>query len=142
MPARARSAGEAHVMSRPPNSTVPWVATSAPATHFISVLLPDPFGPIRPWNSFSATVSSAPFKAVSLPKTLVSPRASRRAIPALLRRAAKLPDPFAFREDQADEAGGTEQDYQQQQHAQNDRPDVLIAVRQPEADRFDDDGAD
>ncbi len=48
MPARARSAGVACVISRPPNATVPEVGVSAPATHFISVLLPEPFGPIRP----------------------------------------------------------------------------------------------
>jgi len=48
MPARARSAGVAGVMSRPPKKTEPWVGISAPATHFIKVLLPDPFGPIRP----------------------------------------------------------------------------------------------
>src|SRR6187455_1448924 len=134
MPARARSAGEAREMSAPPNITVPDVGISAPATHFISVLLPEPFGPIRPWNSFSATVRSAPFRAVSLPNILTRPRASRRAMIALPRRPAEIADTLALAEDQADEASGTKQDDQQQQDAENDRPDLLVAVRQPETD--------
>src|SRR6186713_1762950 len=142
MPARARSAGEAREISAPPNITVPDVGISAPATHFISVLLPEPLGPIKPWNSFSATVRSAPFRAVSLPKILIRPRASRRAIVALPRRPAEIADALALAEDQADQAGGPEQDDQQQQKAEDDRPDLLIAVRQPEADRLDRDCAD
>src|SRR5882672_4334072 len=137
MPARARSAGEACEMSWPPNVTVPDVGISAPATHFISVLLPEPLGPIKPWNSFSATVRSAPFSAVSLSNILTRPRASRRAIIALLRWLAEIADAFAFAQDQADQPGRAEQDDQQQQYAEDDRPDVLIAVRQPEAHRLD-----
>jgi hypothetical protein len=36
------------VMSRPANQIVPSDGDSAPAMHFNSVLLPEPFGPIRP----------------------------------------------------------------------------------------------
>src|SRR6478735_8036205 len=146
MPARARVAGGACEISWPPKITVPDVGISAPATHFISVLLPEPLGPIKPWNSFSATVRSAPFRAVSLPKILIRPRASRRAMIALPRRPAEIADALALAEDQADEAGGAKQDDQQQQDAEDDRPDVLIAVRQPETHRLDrnrtDDSAD
>src|SRR5215218_9381267 len=142
MPARARTAGEACEMSRPPNVTVPDVGISAPATHFISVLLPEPLGPIRPWNSFSATVRSAPFSAVSLPNILIRPRASRRATIALLRRLTEIADALALAQHEADQAGRAEQNDQQQQHAEDDRPDVLIGVRQPEADRLDRDCAD
>src|SRR4030095_4808654 len=137
MPARARAAGEACEISWPPNVTVPDVGISAPATHFISVLLPEPLGPIRPWNSFSATVRSAPFRAVSLPKILIRPRASRRAMIALPRRPAEIADALALAQDQADQAGGTKQDDQQQQYAEDDRPDLLIAGAPPEADRLD-----
>ena len=48
MPARARSVGDNAVMSLPAKLTLPSVGVSAPAMHFISVLLPEPFGPIRP----------------------------------------------------------------------------------------------
>ena len=48
-PARARSAGGAVVMSRPAKPIVPASGTRAPAMHFISVLLPDPLGPMSPW---------------------------------------------------------------------------------------------
>jgi hypothetical protein len=48
IPARARSVGVNAVMSVLMKLTLPVVGTSAPATHFISVLLPEPFGPIRP----------------------------------------------------------------------------------------------
>src|SRR5690242_1462146 len=137
MPARARAAGEACEISWPPNVTVPAVGISAPATHFISVLLPEPLGPIRPWNSFSVTVRSAPFRAVSLPKIFIRPRASRRAMVALPRPPAEIADTLALAEDQADQAGAAKQDDQQQQYAEDARPDVLIAVRQPETDRLD-----
>ena len=48
MPARARSVGVNAVISVLMKETLPSVGTSAPAMHFISVLLPEPFGPIRP----------------------------------------------------------------------------------------------
>src|SRR5258705_5066046 len=142
MPARARSAGEACEMSWPPKFTVPDVGISGPSTHFISVLLPEPLGPIKPWNSFSATVRSAPFRAVSLPNILIRPPPSRTAMIALPRRPAEIADTLALAKDQADQAGGTKQDNQQQQNAEDDRPDVLIAVRKQEADGFDRDRAD
>ena len=56
--------------------------------------------------------------------------------------AAETADALALAEDEADQAERTEQDHQQQQHAEDDRPDVVIIVRQPEADALDDDGAD
>src|SRR3979411_2602672 len=115
MPARARSAGENCVISRPPKDTAPSVGISAPAMHFISVLLPEPFGPIRPWNSLSATVRSAPTNAVNLTKIFTRPRASRRAMASLFRRPPEVSDALAFAEDQAGQPGRTKQDNQQQQ---------------------------
>lgn len=67
MPARARSVGVNAVMSA--KLIVPRLGTSAPARHFTSVLLPEPFGPIRPRNSLSPTVTAALSSAVSLPKS-------------------------------------------------------------------------
>ena len=56
--------------------------------------------------------------------------------------SAEAADPLAFTEHETDQAERPEQDHEQQQHAENDRPDVAIIVRQPEADALDDDGAD
>src|SRR5665213_3879717 len=60
----------------------------------------------------------------------------------LLWRATEIAYTFALTDDQADQPGRTKQNNQQQQHAEDDRPNVLIAVRQPEADSLDHDGAD
>src|ERR1700730_6899239 len=142
MPARARSEGDRAVMSWSAQRTLPSVGCSAPATHFISVLLPEPVEPVRPWNSFSLTVSAAPSSAVSLPKTLTMPLASRSGMRAFLRRPAETADALPLAEHEADEAKRAKQDHQQQQYAENDRPDIAVIVREPEADAFDDDGAD
>src|SRR5437588_7737951 len=132
MPARARSVGVNAVMSVLMKETLPCVGTSAPAIHFISVLLPEPFGPIRPWNSFSPTVSAAPSSAVSFPKIFLTPVASRSGIalllPGLPGFATKAADPLALAEHETDQAERPEQDHEQQQHAKDDRPDLAIIV--------------
>src|SRR5712672_3362999 len=61
---------------------------------------------------------------------------------ALFRWPTKIADAFALAQDQTYKPGRTKQDHKQQQHAQDDRPDILIIVRQPEADGLDHDGAD
>src|SRR6185312_7538396 len=131
-PARARSAGESPAMSRPAKRMVPAVGVSAPAMHFISVLLPEPFGPMRPWNSPSSTTSPASSSAVSLPKLLTMPRASRSGMAhhrvAPPSRAAELADPFALGDEQPDQPGRAEHDNEQQQRAEDDRPDLLVAL--------------
>ena len=66
-PARERSGGIALVISRPATAMVPAVGNSAPATHLSSVVLPEPLGPIRPWNDRSRTMRSALSSAVSAP---------------------------------------------------------------------------
>src|ERR1700693_133478 len=142
MPARARSEGDSAVMSWSAKRTLPSVGCSAPATHFISVLLPDPFRPIRPWNSFSLTGSGATSSAVGSPKPAPIPLASRSGMAAFLRRPAETADPFPLADDEADEAERTKQDHQEQEDAEKDRPEVAVIVREPEADAFDDDGAD
>src|SRR5437588_7855143 len=123
MPARARSVGVNAVMSVLMKETLPCVGTSAPAIHFISVLLPEPFGPIRPWNSFSPTVSAAPSSAVSLPKIFLMPAASRSGIALLLfglllvflGLGTKTADPLALAEHKTDQAERPEQDHEQKQ---------------------------
>src|ERR1700730_14285877 len=128
MPARARSAGDAPVISHPAKLIVPLVGTSAPATHFINVLLPEPFGPIRPWNSFSAMVRLAPLSAVNFPKVLTMPVASSSVIAAPLGRrdhgplesATEPSHTLPLVQNQADQAGGAEHDHQQQQHTEQD----------------------
>src|SRR3984957_7718934 len=118
MPARARSAGGARVISLPPKVTVPAVGTSAPATHFISVLLPKPFGPIRPWNSFSAMLRLAPLSAVSFPNVLTMPVASSSVITVSLgpydhgplERATEPSHALPLVQDKSDQAGGPEHD--------------------------------
>src|ERR1700730_16770674 len=152
-PARARSAGGTAVMSRPAKRIVPSVGISAPATHFISVLLPEPLGPMSPWNSFSATVRSTPFNAVSRAKAFLMPWASRSGMlvlfPALLGdprqrtgRTAERADALALRNHETDQAAGSEEDDQEQQQSQDYRPYLLVVVRQPEADDLDGDDAD
>src|SRR6266436_7401604 len=61
---------------------------------------------------------------------------------ALFRWPTKIADAFALAQDQTYKPGRTKQDHEQQQHAQDDRPDILIVVREPEADGLDHDGAD
>ena len=78
-PARARSAGGTAVRSRPSKWMVPASGESAPAMHFISVLLPEPLGPMRPWICERSTARSTPSRARSWPKRLATPAASRRA---------------------------------------------------------------
>src|SRR5271168_4644099 len=87
-------------------------------------------------------LSAAPFSAVSLPKLLTMPVASSSAMAAFLPRSPEIADALALTENQADQAGRPEHDDEQQQNAENDRPDILIAVGQPEAHRLDHDGAD
>src|ERR1700689_2103607 len=86
-------------------------------------------------------LSAAPFSAGSLPKLLTMPVASSSTMPAFLPRSPEIADALALAENQADQAGRPEHDDEQQQNAENDRPDILIAVGQPEAHRLDHDGA-
>ena len=51
MPRRARRCGGSWVMSSPQNTTLPACGRSAPEMQLISVVLPEPFGPIRPNRS-------------------------------------------------------------------------------------------
>src|ERR1700753_2678602 len=128
-------------MSRPAKRIVPPVGISAPAMHLTSVLLPEPLGPMRPWNSCSSTVRFTPLNAVSRANSFWIPTASRSAMLALVRgsrpragRPAERADALPLRNQESDQAGGSEKDDQEQQQSQDYRPHLLVVVRQPEAD--------
>src|SRR5579883_1354265 len=77
------------------------------------------------------------------------PRASRSAMPASFTafgageiRPPETPHALALRDEEADQPRRTEEDHQEQQHAEDDRPDLLVIVREPEAHDLDDDDAD
>src|SRR5262245_5683614 len=73
MPSRVRLCAGSLVMFEPLNAIVPWSQMSAPEMQLIMVVLPDPFGPIRPRRSPSPRWRSTPFSATNPPKRLVSP---------------------------------------------------------------------
>jgi hypothetical protein len=73
MPRRARLNGGSRVMSRPSNSTRPSSLNRAPETQLMSVVLPEPLGPMRPRRSPGATSSVMLSSAVKPPKRLARP---------------------------------------------------------------------
>src|SRR5262245_35643799 len=135
------------VTSRPPKRIVPLVGSSAPATHFSSVLLPEPLGPMRPWNSFSPTVRSTPRKAIKRPKALVTPRVSSSGIVCSCvelarqqRSAAKAADPLLLGDRKPDQPGSPQQGYDEQQQSEDNVTDLGKTIGEPET--FDFDGND
>jgi len=72
MPRRARKCGGNCVMSSPQNTTLPTCGRSAPEMQLISVVLPEPFGPIRPNRSPFLMSTLILSSAVKPPKVLVS----------------------------------------------------------------------
>src|SRR5882762_4551208 len=87
MPSRAISWAWALEMSRPRNSTWPWVGSSWPVSILKKVLLPAPFGPIRQRSSPSSSVKSTLRTARTPPKCMLRSRVcNRRSAIALLRR--------------------------------------------------------
>src|SRR6516164_3711900 len=149
MPARARLVGVSMVMSRPPKRIAPSVGISAPATHFSSVLLPEPLGPMRPRNSFSPTIRSTPLKATSRPKTLVRPRTSSsgivRSCIGVARRKRTTTETAAsllLGHHSTNQPGGPKQGDDEQQQPKHNGPDLRKAISQPEACDLDGDNAD
>src|SRR5204862_6259130 len=139
-------------MSRPRKWIRPPLGSSAPAMHLSSVLVPEPFGPIRPCSCPSSTTKSTELSAVSCPKAFVTAAASSSAIDLSRnppRAAGGQPqdaDARPPRDEQAHEPARPEQVDHEQQHAEDDGPDRRIRVGEDEAadlDRDDaDDGAD
>src|SRR5207245_771805 len=79
-PALRASEVERNDRGRPPRVMVPPSAVSAPVRILTRVLLPAPLAPINAWISPPRTRRSAPRRATTGPKLLISPLASSRAL--------------------------------------------------------------
>src|SRR5882672_4043240 len=77
MPAPRASRAERKRVSFPSSKKRPENSGSTPAMIFISVLLPAPFSPTRPWISPADSAKSTPRKASTPPKAFVIPCSSR-----------------------------------------------------------------
>src|SRR5258708_9327690 len=77
MPAARASRAERKRVSRPSSRNRPENSGCTPAMIFISVLLPAPFSPTRPWISPADSAKSTPRSASTPPKAFVIPRNSR-----------------------------------------------------------------
>src|SRR5689334_2643016 len=77
MPAASASRAERKCTSRPSNMKRPENSVCTPAMIFISVLLPAPFSPTRPWISPGNSAKSTPRSASTPPKAFVMPLSSR-----------------------------------------------------------------
>src|SRR5690349_7611585 len=98
--------GESPAISAPSNRIEPAVACSVPDSMLKIVLLPEPFGPIRPRISPLSTLKDTSLTAVNPPKRLINPlttstaeRSSSKRV--LLRRVGRacreLQNSFALR---------------------------------------------
>src|ERR1700704_2077040 len=76
--------GAVPAISAPSNSIEPAVGTSVPDSMLKIVLLPEPFGPIRPRISPCSTLNDTLLTAVKPPKRFTSPLTSSTAEPPLL----------------------------------------------------------
>ena len=76
MPRWQTSAGASPAISRPWKRIEPRLGRSAPEIRLKIVLLPEPFGPMRPRISPSASPNATSLTAVKPPKRLVSPSTS------------------------------------------------------------------
>ena len=72
MPRRVRTYGGNRVMSSPRNTTVPASVRNAPEMQLISVVFPEPFGPMRPKRSPARISTLTLSRAVKPPKRLVN----------------------------------------------------------------------
>src|SRR5262245_48067988 len=77
MPRQLRWCGGSPVMSCPSKRMVPALTGRTPDTQLMRVVLPEPFGPMRPKRSPGRTERLTPFSAVKPPKRLTSPSTSR-----------------------------------------------------------------
>src|SRR5262245_46174534 len=78
MPAACASRAERKRLSCPSRRKRPENSGCTPAMIFISVLLPAPFSPTRPWISPGRSAKSTPRSASTPPKVLPIPLSSRR----------------------------------------------------------------
>src|SRR5919201_881150 len=80
-PRRARSCAGRPPIGRPSSQISPELAGKTPETQFRKVVLPDPFGPIRPTTAPSRMHSVTPRNAWTPAKFLVTPTASSTPLP-------------------------------------------------------------
>src|SRR5690349_17572217 len=80
MPAPCASRAERKCVSCPSIRKRPENSGCTPAMIFISVLLPAPFSPTRPWISPGRSAKSTPRSASTPPKVLPIPFSSRRGV--------------------------------------------------------------
>src|SRR6185437_13491016 len=78
MPAACASRADRKCVSLPSSRKRPENSGCTPAMIFISVLLPAPFSPTRPWISPGRSAKSTPRSASTPPKVLPIPFSSRR----------------------------------------------------------------
>src|SRR6266478_3265618 len=92
-------------MSRPPKRMTPPSTGRAPDTQLISVVLPEPLGPMRPKRSPALTVRLTRLSAVKPPNRLTSPLISSRG--AMASAAPQAPheaqDPLGGQDHEGDE---------------------------------------
>jgi hypothetical protein len=79
IPARAFSSGAFPVTSFPANRIRPPLGFSTPEIRLKAVVLPEPFGPIKPTSSPFATEKDTPSRARTPPKLLASASTARSA---------------------------------------------------------------
>src|SRR5262245_17543485 len=122
-------------MSRPSKRMVPPLTGSTPDTQLMSVVLPEPFGPMSPKRSPARTDRVTPFSAVKPPKRLTSPSTSSSA-PATASAAPPPPreseDPLGGEDHEGDEHDA----HDEQVHLRGDRH------RRELLGRAEEDGAD
>src|SRR3954462_6693053 len=84
MPLLMIRCGESPAISTPSNRIEPAVAGSVPDSRLKIVLLPEPFGPIRPRISPRSTLNDTLLTAVKPPKRFISPSTTSTAAPFLV----------------------------------------------------------
>src|SRR5580765_8015176 len=132
-------------MLSPSKTIEPLVGRRKPLRRLKQVVLPAPFGPIRPTISPLSTLSSTSLTAARPPKNRVSPRVSRSATKsgrrARRRRRRGPPRPeLAELPWQRDQTAGQEQDRQEHRDREEDR--LVRAPAEGLGQQRQEDGAD
>src|SRR4051795_2826399 len=84
MPLLMMRCGATPEISAPSNRIDPAVGTSVPDSRLKIVLLPEPFGPIRPRISPRSTLNDTLLTAVKPPNRFISPSTTSTATPFLV----------------------------------------------------------
>src|SRR6185436_6595255 len=136
-PARARSEGATRVRSRSAKRITPVSGMSAPAMHFMRVLFPDPLGPMSPWIWPASTRRSTPARARSSPKRLLTSATSSSAMASAGLRAGRRPaeaaESLALGHHEPHQAARPEEHDEEEEQAEEDRPEGLEVVGEQEA---------